>query len=192
MDKMNAPRIALCGPLGGGKSTVAHHMAGCWENRNPAVLSFAAALKEVAYGEAVVYGPDREPSRADYQELSEYRHTGCWINLLHLQLQHVDPTRPVLIDDLRFPEEADYLRDQGFFIARLWVVPDVLRDRRAARDGNQPSTFILNHESEQHWPDLDADAEIMADAPVEIVAAKVAWEWGKWRMLRTVKAVLSS
>ena len=36
---------------------------------------------------------------------------------------------PVVIDDVRLPAEADWLRARGFFIIRLWVPAEIRRLR---------------------------------------------------------------
>lgn len=173
-DVHDTGRIAVCGALGSGKTTTAQHLAALYGGR---VLSFAYPLKQVARGMAKV-GGQPEPGRAEFQELSRYRVADTWLNIMDYNLAGRD--HPVFVDDLRFPEEADFLIRRGFFVVRLWVSPAELDRRRLRRDGRLPDPATLAHESEQHWPNLPVHAEISGDYPLANVTKRVVEEYRAW------------
>lgn len=76
-----------------------------------------------------------------------------WVDLL---LSQVDNHEHVVVDDCRFPNEAEALRDAGFSLIRV-TRPE--NDRIALVKARYPTTFkdILSHPSETSLDGFDAD-----------------------------------
>lgn len=129
------PNFAIMGKMGAGKTTIADIMA---EDYGYVRLSFAAELKRIAVD---LFGPDAIKNRGLMQDLGRYMREidpMVWVNkaLSHLvrfdgdaprmpvrQEFDVMPGRasfaPVVVDDLRFPNEYHALRKEGFVILNV-------------------------------------------------------------------------
>lgn len=166
---MSVQRIALLGQPGTGKTTIADAWA---ELTGGALLGFAHALKdEVAYAIVAVETHLTEEERerlysriraemddpttkdqyrgilqwwgTDYRRAQDDRY---WLDKLHARVCSLSPDVPIAIDDCRFPNEYDLLRELGFRFVRL-EVGDHVREMGAHAD----------HESERHWPSFETD-----------------------------------
>lgn len=92
-----------------------------------------------------------------------------WIRYL---LEHL-PAGPVAVDDVRFPNECERLRDAGFILIRLVAPADVLAARLAARPGERrdpshPSEHGLEGLSHDYW-----DAVWDTSEPFEATIARL-------------------
>lgn len=170
------PRIALCGPLGCGKSATAHKLA---ELSGGLPMSLSAPLRAVADGMAAADGRSA-PQRSDWQELSKYRAGDTWIKILDYNLRGRDH-QALFVENLRFPDECEFLRERGFFLVRLQVSEMILYYRREERDGGQPTAEQMAHESEYYWPTLPVDAEVDGDDDLPTVVRKVIGKYYQWR-----------
>ena len=155
--------IALIGPPRSGKSSIGDawlEISGGGER-----LSFASALKdEVA---AVLNKARPEVSHRvlldDLEAKREYRGllqwwgvwrretagNDYWGSKLRAQIHMVgahQPWRNIVIDDCRFPNEYDMLKEAGFTFVLL-EPGETDRDLGA----------LAEHESEQHWPTFEVD-----------------------------------
>lgn len=170
-------RIGFCGPLGGGKTTTAQRLADLYRGSR---LSFAYPLKAVARGMAASQGKPA-PDRAVFQALSDYRDGDTWLDIMGYVLDAVGPDRDIFVDDMRFPDEAEMLRDRGFMLVRLHVPQDSLNLRRMRRDGKLPDQARLDHYSESFWATMDVDATVYAGDSVATVCRNVLESWACWR-----------
>ena len=125
--------IALCGPKTVGKTTTADRIA---DGRAAKILSFASPLKNFA---ATIFSPEfmnEKKELADPRTGISYRdfavHTGdtwralnedIFIDILNAARQDLNVRYcglgAVVIDDLRYENEAQYVKDQGGIIIQL-------------------------------------------------------------------------
>src|SRR5690606_25530789 len=92
-----------------------------------------------------------------------------WIRYL---LEHL-PDGPVAVDDVRFVNECEVLREAGFRLVRLTAPQDVLASRLAARpserrDGDHPSEHGLEGLPDDYW-----DAVWDTSEPMETTIARL-------------------
>lgn len=163
--------IALCGPAGSGKSTVANHLRDVY---GAASYSFAAPLKNMVkraldFTHDQVYGTQEQKEAVD----PRYGHSPRWF----LQRIGTEGCRAVfgedfwtrqcldmivrqnqrlaVIEDVRFVDEAEAInfnpRINGF-VWRLWPVEDAISAACEANAGK--------HATEQEWREVDAGLEI--------------------------------
>jgi AAA domain len=83
--------------------------------------------------------------------------------------------KSVVIDDVRFPREAEYLKNIGFVNVRL-TASDIIRlDRYFRTYGVTPSKQEMNDQSErlvdEITPDHDLDGERSAEELADVIAA---------------------
>ncbi|RAK70617.1 hypothetical protein [Hymenobacter edaphi] len=149
--------IGLAGRRGSGKDTVAHLVQQLQPAREWQIRSFGDAIKGVC---AVLAGESTAPyytqpgkaERIPTYDLTRgelLQQVGAalrawrgpvWIEAL---LANLPTDHPVIVADLRFPDEADTLRARGGLIWR--VEGDPLRQRGdGTRDDNHPSETALD------------------------------------------------
>lgn len=123
-------RVALCGPKGVGKSTFARRVT-----RDHSLLSFATPLRvmlsklpfpveylyEMKNLEIPLLG---KTGRHCLQSLgSEWGrkliHEDIWVKCMEQEILDAGDHTPIIIDDLRFDNEAKMLKEQGFKIWRV-------------------------------------------------------------------------
>jgi hypothetical protein len=80
--------------------------------------------------------------------------------------------RPVVITDLRQPNEYDRCRSEGFVIIKV-ASQSALRIHRAATGGDTFKLADLTHETESHVDGFAADYEIVNDGTLAELYAKV-------------------
>lgn len=137
--------VALLGRAGSGKTTLADALveAKVMDARH----SFAAALKRdlnklgvkkdqpYARDVMIAYGQNRRAVSTDW-----------WIERLRFDL--FGEFAGVVIDDVRFPNELAFLRDQGFLVVRL-IAPPLERMKRGIpaefANGDEPSEVACDH-----------------------------------------------
>jgi hypothetical protein len=80
-----------------------------------------------------------------------------WVNVLLNRIGAEDLDPNIVVDDLRFPNEAAALRSNGFYLVRI-DCPLAVRMARAQLVGGYVSIHGAEHESEwalDDWPDWD-------------------------------------
>lgn len=162
------PDIALAGKAGAGKSTAADLLVELgYEKR-----SFAAPLKDIA---AKLWGPDAGADRDKLQRLGVavreieedtwanlLIQTGAWDRMLLRQQTGVFAPAPIVVDDLRFPNEYWALKAEGFVIVRLGADLNRRVDRLKA-NGKWQDERQLGHISETALDSVAYDYEIAND-----------------------------
>lgn len=118
------PRIAFSGRARSGKTTAALYLVSQCGGQ---IISFADALKnELA---SIGIEPDRMWIHKDptvrtlmqtYGQAMRQQDGRCWINMMWPELQNA--TGNIYVDDLRYPNEAEFLRNMGFKLVRLEVI----------------------------------------------------------------------
>jgi len=130
-------KIAICGKMGTGKSTVADFIVKTFSFHR---ASFAAKLKEIARD---LYGMQKK-DRELLQRLGDATRQidpACWARYLLRNIKHYPR---VVIDDLRFVNETKLVREAGFKIVKL-VCDEKVRLSRCVT-GMTPET--MQHPSE--------------------------------------------
>lgn len=133
--------VGFAGPIGSGKDTMAHAMSTALGGR---VMKFADPLYAMAKAIDPAFSPDMpHTSKNEYllgmEELGTRRnflqklgtefgreliHTNVWTLIQEARLGNV--VGPVFYSDTRFPNEAQWIRDQGGHVIHLrcnWIRP---------------------------------------------------------------------
>lgn len=178
--------IAITGRMAAGKTTLSQTLVDMYGFRR---CSFAARLKELA---ATVYAPAGQTIAKDglytvtRPEGMEVRISGrqllqelgqvvkgmdrdLWIRWLAKDARTMGG--PLVLDDMRFKFEADFLRSQGWLIAKVEVPEEVRMARYETLYGRRPTHAELSHPSETGVDGIEAD--LVLDG-TEAVAGSVA------------------
>lgn len=146
------PDIAVIGKAGAGKTTIAEILEGLGGYTR---YSFAEPLKDVA---SMLWGEEARTDRDKLQRLGVAVRqivTDTWVDLLAEELDHA--SAPAVIDDCRFPNEHEVLRQRGFKFIRVWA-DEPTRIARLTAIGKLTDPRQLEHESETAldwaYPDL--------------------------------------
>lgn len=162
--------IALYSPRPGiGKSTVAQHLANRW---GYTVMSFATPLKLMAHVllsqlgyscegiQRMLYGEDKELIIPELKTTPRHImralgtefgrqciHPDLWIKIADVQMQQalLQGAIGIVFDDLRFSNEAAFLRSQD---AELWLIDGPARttsDASHVSDGSLNAGFTFDH-----------------------------------------------
>lgn len=195
--------IALCGPAGSGKSTVASYLV---EKHGAQLHGFARPLKEMVkraldLTDEQVYGTQEQKEAVD----PRYGHSARWF----LQRIGTEGCRATfgedfwtkqcidgivrqnqalsVVDDLRFSNESDAVLDDprvNGFVLRLWPVDDLESSLRTAQAGA--------HASEEQWRHVHASFELkpkargvpellaLVDAAMEMIPVRPAAGGVSW------------
>ena len=128
------PNVGLAGKMGSGKSTVAQYLTDAYGYQR---LHFAELLKVVAaqiWGQdAVHHNRDRlQQFGAAVREIDP----DAWVNALLRDVAEAmsDSFQPIVIDDVRFPNEYFALSSSGFRFARVQAATETRVDRLMAID----------------------------------------------------------
>lgn len=199
--------IVLSGKRGSGKTTTAEHMQLLPVSKSediPVIGSIATAIKETAAAAlGIKYTPalkaDMVPmlqGMADtHQSLAanpkvDYSATR-WIGLLFDTHRWERHTRYLIIDDVRFEYELEYLQAQAgagycnLFTARLVCPEEIRAERTAARDGKQPSLDTLRHQSETALDDYQGwDLIVPSNEYTPAWIAETVMDWAKATWMR--------
>jgi dephospho-CoA kinase len=187
--------IAFVGPQGSGKSTLAEMLE---ERRgNPyVVLPIAQTIREVA---TLAYGEDFDKNRTYSQ-----RRLGLDIDVwgreilqdIGAQLREIDASfwikawharfidlqgrgRPIVVDDVRLPLEAHYLRHHvpGITIVRVHATAEARTERRGSLQGTSDVTEFGYLQTEY---DLEIDTTGLTPEDSYAILQRHLVENGKW------------
>lgn len=133
----NHPLVAIAGRQGSGKTTLATMLT----DNGWVRLSISTPIKrmmhdawgDLAKNETIRCGDEVVTMRQMYQRIGSALRSvdpDLLMRMLQPDLEAAMAAGyPVVIDDLRLPAEADWLRARGFFIVRLWVPAGIRRLR---------------------------------------------------------------
>lgn len=146
-------KIGLVGKAGVGKTTFADILV---EKYGFKRLSFAKKLKEVT---SIIFGRpvDKARDRWFLQTLGELARavdSSVWIKHVYREMVALK-NENIVIDDVRYLNEAEFLRDHGFILIRLYGRGYVL-------DPN-----LASHESETEQNAIQADLEVNVNVPLK-------------------------
>src|SRR5690625_4383015 len=189
---MSAIKIAICGQIRAGKSTVSEHLV---HNHGFQPVSFGAELKshadklfafsDVYKSEPIVVDDEqfggtrtigkRKPRRLfqDFGEKMRELDPNIWIGhaaekvrLIELIAAANGEQARIVIDDLRQPNEYEWARANGFILVRINANEDT-RLERAKQAGDDFSIEDLRHPTELFVQDFEVDFDIWNGVGVE-------------------------
>lgn len=200
--------IGVVGFIGSGKGTAADILV---EKHGFVKLSFADAVKDAT---AAIFGWQRSLLEGDTEESREFRETKdeWWSNKfgrdfsprLALQLMGTEAGRDVfhkdvwvyalerkmemyqnvVIADVRFPNEIEWLRSKGGFAVRvtrgedpLWYSLAVLANSKEFRSANDAKEELIKlgiHYSEWAWIGQIMDYQLDNNGPVSMLEANIS------------------
>lgn len=177
---MNAVKIALTGKMRSGKNTVADYLE---KEYGFVQFAFADSLKLIV---TQLFGLDEEDGiqyRKLLQKFGQYCRSidpdvwirQCFEDMMQYEFYYETcdgKKMPIVITDLRQPNEYDRCRAEGFVIVRV-TAPDELRIERIKQMGEEYDDETLNHETEQYVDTFDVDYEIRNDSDLDSLYAQV-------------------
>lgn len=192
MSDYRPPDLALIGRASTGKDTVAHYLA---ENYGYVVLAFADPLRELAAFVDPIVDPESGMTYTEVLAEFGYREAkdrfpdfrrfldrlgrgvrevvadDTWTGLLEDRLQAIDDDTPVVVTDVRFPNEVSILcQGYGFDALRLTrkAAPIVDAPSETALDGYRAAMTFANDGPVEN---LHAFLDALALAPDVLEAA---------------------
>ena len=144
--------VAFSGRAASGKSTLARAVSArlSASGRPALVVSFAEPIKKEVWEK---YGLTKEDlggreaiiRQGDQRRLDQPLY---WCRKLLPIIESAQAEGiSVIVDDLRFPAEASFLRARGFYLVRV-VAPAALREFRLEADGQDPAFAYSKHPTE--------------------------------------------
>jgi hypothetical protein len=161
-DKGN--RIAFVGPMGAGKTWYADYLV---KYHGYTKLSLAGKLKSIAYelfGVQGKDGNDRVILQGIGSDMRKYD-PQVWIKFLFNSIVRTykqNKYRKIVVDDLRYENEAKYFRDNGFVLIRVETPEDIRSGRITRLYPNRPPEAVL-HASETEQEGIVADYTIQGN-----------------------------
>ena len=157
-------KIAFIGRLCSGKTSFAKHLE---KNHNFHILSFGEPVKRYATEIFGLVDKNRAILQDFAQKVKEIDEN-VWIKYLINQLDSLENYN-IVVDDLRFPNEYDALKQKGFYFIKL----DINRLVQIERIKNTYTNYKihidrLDNISEQHVDDMIADYTIKIDDTSDI------------------------
>lgn len=148
-------KIAICGPICSGKTYLSNYLS---KTYNLQKFSFGNKVKSIARDIFGMNYKDRHLLQTISDKMKEIN-PDVWAKYVINQIKDIDN---IIIDDLRFPNEAVYLQRMGFLIIRLTINPDDQRNRikRKYIVTYQEHLDNLHHNSEQHYNTIIANYSI--------------------------------
>lgn len=151
-------RIAICGKICSGKSTLADALA---ENFNLRKISFATPVKMYAQEIFGMKHKDRELIQ-DFAEKIKEINPNVWVEYLDRLISETEDD--IIIDDLRFVNEYEYLKTKGFFIIRINIemIDQIRRIKKTYPNTWRSHIDRLNHVSEIDRTLFNVDLDVVS------------------------------
>jgi len=146
-------RIAFSGKQGSGKTTLSNFLV---LTHGYERVSFAQSLKEMAmsdYGLSYHEAFGVNKNRVFLQRLGlekRQEDPDYWVKLVANKVSS-NPNKNYVLDDLRFPNEANYLKSNGFLLVRLECSEDVRKNRIPNTFGNPHDESETSLDSYLGW-----------------------------------------
>ena len=141
-------------------------------------ISFADHMKADLSDVRGLTGGGKEPLRPLYQtyaEIAKKLHgQNYWIDRLKYFLEHCqhEPGDTYILTDVRYPYEANWVRDQGGLVVLV------------ERPGRLPDPATSAHPSEMAWKEIDPDHRIANASTMGAYAARVIEAWSLYEQGR--------
>jgi cytidylate kinase len=148
-------KIAICGPICSGKTYLSNYLSKAYTLQK---FSFGNKVKSIARDLFKMNYKDRPLIQHIADKMKEID-PDIWAKYVVNQIKDIDN---IIIDDLRFPNEAKYLQTLGFIIIKLTIHPGEQRNRimRTYIQTYQEHLDNLHHNSEQHYNKIIANYSI--------------------------------
>ena len=151
-------KIAICGPICSGKTYLSDYLQ---NNYNLRKYAFGDKVKEIANDLFNMKYKNRKLLQTIADKMREID-KNIWAKYVIQQIEHLDN---IIIEDLRFVNEAKYLQTLGFIIIKLSIDKNTQYVRLKE---TYPTTFQehvdnLNHNSEQNFNSIQVDYTISSD-----------------------------
>ncbi|AIW03417.1 dNMP kinase [Bacillus phage Moonbeam] len=176
-------KIALCGKIRSGKSTLEKHLV---DKHEMTSFAFADKLKEEFHAKNPSVKRFPKPV-SGYQTYGQGeradKYEDIWVDKCFAEIERIrkaaanynivgseNPFMP-LVTDLRQPNEYKRLLEEGYIIIRV-SAPLEVRKERAAAKGDNISDENFEFDTENHVDTFDVDYDIMNDGTLE----ELLWE----------------
>lgn len=175
--------IAIVGKMYAGKTTLATQLVNDHGYTRVAMAGPLKALAHLAYGEVVEKDKEYATTSLDDGSVSFksgrriYQQIGQSLKQVDRDIWlkcFINDTRqmgrePYVVDDVRFVFEAEYLREEGWYIVSV-STPEAVRVQRAVEaNGKPPTKEELNHESEAEVDRIKYDALYDGTLPLKLL-----------------------
>ena len=151
-------KIALCGKMGAGKTFIADKLVNDFKLEK---YSFASKVKELATELFGMVGKDRLLLQTLADKMKDID-KDVWVKYT---INSMLEKNNIVVDDLRFHNELNYLRNNGFITIKLLISEETQGERLLNKYGEQHYKHLLgkNHNSECFIDELKCDFELVAD-----------------------------
>ena len=163
-------RIAIYAPMRSGKSEAARLLAA---HHGFVRRSFGGTLKSYAHD---IFGTSDVKPRALYQQFGQLCRSidpDVWVRHLADNIAATCPDDPIVIDDLRQPNEYAWARANGFVIVKIETHADIRKARLEAL-GEPVDDVLLTHETETHFDAFEPDFVVPNDGDTVDLRANIA------------------
>ena len=151
-------KIAICGPICSGKTYLSDYLS---KQYNLEKYSFGDKVKDIAIDIFTMHYKDRPLLQSISDKMKEID-PDIWAKYVVRKIKHLDN---IIIDDLRFVNEAKYLQELGFTIIKLNIDPNIQRNRimRKYVQHYQKHLNNLHHNSEQDYNNIKVDYSLVSN-----------------------------
>ncbi|MFW9992612.1 MAG: AAA family ATPase [Candidatus Odinarchaeota archaeon] len=167
--------VGITGKMGAGKTTAARFVM--TENEHFVLFRIAGKLKQIVQELDLPYTRDTLQRVATF--FREIDHD-IWVKNTVKEIDATlekDSASCIVVDDVRFQNEVDFLRRRGFVIVRIKTSDEVRRERIERRDNISinPKTWKRWQEdpTEEEVEKIQADYEVSNDGHMNELLAKV-------------------
>ncbi len=141
-------KIGLCGIMASGKTTLAEQLIQNYSDFTR--VSLANAVKEFA--NFIFDIPEGYKDRVAYQKMGDgarnYLFQDVWIETLLQQVAEQEGfNKHFIVDDIRYENEVDKLKEKGWYIVKLDIDEDLQLDRLKA---TYPDDWEVHAEARSH------------------------------------------
>ena len=157
--------IGICGKAGTGKTVVADHLVKKYGYKRYAI---ADEVKRIAVRLFKMEKKDRKLLQDIGFKMREIRPT-VWIDFLIDQIRGKDG---VVVDDIRYPNEYEALKKEGFKMIRVVADRAICIKRLTERDGTA-AIERLDDESETAMDDVEIENVLDGSLPLEKMLAQL-------------------
>ena len=157
--------IGICGKAGTGKTVVADHLVKKYSYKRYAV---ADEVKRIAMRLFKMKEKDRKLLQDIGFKMREIR-PSVWIDFLIDQIRGKDK---IVVDDIRYPNEYEALKKEGFKMIRVAADREVCIKRLTERDGTA-AIERLDDESETAMDEVKIENILDGNQPLEEMLAQL-------------------